>query len=74
MNGLPIGEVKHDRMITDVQWAPLAARSFHMIASASKDRTVIIWRVEIVNLMTDEVFSNPKVMALQKIDFEGGEI
>ena len=42
----------HQRMINDVAWAPIAGRSFHLLASASKDRTVIIWRLVFRDLMT----------------------
>ena len=40
-------------MINDVQWAPLAGRSFHMIASCSKDRKVIIWRAVLYDIFND---------------------
>lgn len=36
---------KHQNSINDVEWAPLAGRSFHLVASCSKDRKVIIWRI-----------------------------
>jgi len=39
-------------MINDVQWAPLAGRSFHLVASCSKDMTVIVWRIIILDVMT----------------------
>eukprot|EP01100_Stratorugosa_tubuloviscum_P011009 TRINITY_DN4830_c1_g1_i1.p1 TRINITY_DN4830_c1_g1~~TRINITY_DN4830_c1_g1_i1.p1 ORF type:complete len:310 (-),score=156.25 TRINITY_DN4830_c1_g1_i1:189-1118(-) len=33
------------RAITDVSWAPNIGRSFHLIASASKDGSVLIWKL-----------------------------
>jgi len=41
----------HKQMVNDVAWAPLAGRSFHFIASCSKDRTVVIWRVVLKDIM-----------------------
>ena len=60
----------HTRMINDVQWAPIAGRSYHLIASASKDRTVIIWRVVLKDIMEDALLKVPQVVALQAIDFD----
>jgi hypothetical protein len=51
-------------MITDVQWAPLAGRSFHLIASASTDSKLIIWRALLSDIMTGELFDQPVVQAL----------
>lgn len=56
--------VAHSRMINDVSWAPLAGRSFHLIASSSKDRTVIIWRTVIRDIMEDVLLERPQVVAL----------
>ena len=55
----------HRQMINDVAWAPLAARSFHFIASCSKDRTVIIWRVVIKDIMQGfdgELLDHPQII------------
>ena len=46
-------------MITDVSWAPMAGRSFHMIASASKDHKFIIWRAVLMDIMSGELFNKP---------------
>jgi WD40 repeat protein len=42
----------HTATINDVAWAPLAGRSFHMIASCSKDRTIIVWKVLTKNVLS----------------------
>jgi hypothetical protein len=34
----------HTTTINDVAWAPLVGRSFHMIASCSKD-SIMVWKV-----------------------------
>ena len=47
----------------------MAGRSFHMIASCSKDRQVIVWRTVLVDIMNDEVLETPQVVALYSIDF-----
>ena len=44
----------HKRMINDLAWAPIAGRSFHLLASASKDRTVIVWRLVLIDILTQE--------------------
>lgn len=35
----------HTQPVHDVAWAPTIGRSYHLIATASKDRTLIIWRL-----------------------------
>ena len=55
---------QHLRMINDVAWAPIAGRSFHLVASASKDRTIIIWRIVFRDLMANELLEDPQVVAL----------
>ena len=55
---------QHMRMINDVAWAPIAGRSFHLVASASKDRTIIIWRIVFRDLMANELLEVPQVVAL----------
>jgi nucleoporin SEH1 len=36
----------HDATVTDVDWSPVIGRQYHLIASCSLDRKVIIWRVD----------------------------
>lgn len=48
--------MRHSNTINDVEWAPLAGRSFHLIASCAKDRKVIIWRLIQVDIMTDQLY------------------
>lgn len=55
----------HTQMINDVQWAPLAGRSFNLAASCSKDRTVIIWRIVLINILDDgKLLDMPEISAL----------
>jgi WD40 repeat protein len=51
--------VFHKQMINDVQWAPLAGRSFHLVATCSKDQTVIIWRTVLFDIMQGELLELP---------------
>eukprot|EP01127_Copromyxa_protea_P001011 TRINITY_DN1093_c1_g5_i1.p1 TRINITY_DN1093_c1_g5~~TRINITY_DN1093_c1_g5_i1.p1 ORF type:complete len:398 (+),score=45.59 TRINITY_DN1093_c1_g5_i1:425-1618(+) len=39
--------VGHDHPVYHVSWAPNLGRSYHMIASGSKDKTVRIWHLDI---------------------------
>jgi nucleoporin SEH1 len=41
---LPIELRGHENPIHDVSWAPNMGRSYHLIASASKDTTARIWK------------------------------
>ena len=41
------GNDRHTDAIHDICWAPNLGRSYHLIASASKDKTVRIWKVEL---------------------------
>jgi WD40 repeat protein len=49
----------HTGTITDLNWAPLAGRSFHLVASCSKDQTAIVWRLEFD--YSDAQSSDPKI-------------
>merc|ERR1711879_311584 len=40
---------KHADAVHDVCWAPNLGKSYHLIASASKDKSVRIWRVKTEN-------------------------
>ena len=38
-------EFGHKEVIHDVAWAPSVGRSYHLLASASKDRTLSMWKL-----------------------------
>lgn len=50
--------VNHNDSITDVQWAAQFGRSYHMIASSSKDGKVIIWKIHLDYDYNNEHFDN----------------
>lgn len=54
-------------MINDVDWAPIAGRSFHLIVSSSKDQQVIIWRLVIMDIFTGELLEQPQFTPIQCI-------
>ena len=58
----------HKQMINDVQWAPVAGRSFHLVASCSKDCVVIVWRLVLKDIMKGEILEVPQIQAVQKIE------
>ncbi len=51
----------HEDSITDVQWASQFGRSYHMIASSSKDGKIIIWKVYLNYEYNNEHFDNISV-------------
>ncbi len=59
----------HTATVNDVSWAPLAGRSYHLIASCSKDKTVIVWKVIIRDVLGDgSFFEQPKIEMLQRME------
>lgn len=50
--------IGHTDSITDVQWASQFGRSYHMIASSSKDGKVIIWKVFLEYDYNNDHFDN----------------
>jgi WD40 repeat protein len=48
----------HSDTVTDVEWAPQFGRSFHLIATGSSDKTILIWRVELKYDTANEHFEN----------------
>lgn len=54
-------------MINDVQWAPIAGRSFHLVASCSKDCIVIVWRLVLLDIMEGQLLEAPQISPVQKI-------
>ena len=59
----------HSTTINDVAWAPLMGRSFHMIASCSKE-TIVVWKVTVRDIFNSDqpYFKEPKIEQLFKID------
>ena len=56
--------------IHDVSWAPLSGRSFHMVVTAAEDRKIVVWRLQVVDLMSeqpDTMFEEPKVTVMFSI-------
>ena len=52
----------HSQTINAVAWAPLAGRSFHMIASCSDDGLVVIWKLVLRPLIGNgEIFTTPSI-------------
>ena len=51
---------RHHALVNDCQWAPIAARSFHLIATCSKDRTVILWRAVLYDVMKESILNEPQ--------------
>jgi WD40 repeat protein len=47
-----VSRISHKAMINDVDWAPIAGRSFHLIASCAKDNSVIIWRAVLMDIFS----------------------
>lgn len=43
---MPVLTLSHPDIVHDVSWAPNVGRSYHLIATACKDKGVRIWRVE----------------------------
>jgi hypothetical protein len=48
----------HTDTVTDVEWAPQFGRSFHMIASCSLDKTLIVWKVILSYNFNNDHFEN----------------
>jgi len=48
----------HTDTVTDVEWAPQFGRSFHMIASCSLDKNLIIWKVILSYNYNNDHFEN----------------
>ena len=48
----------HTDTVTDVEWAPQFGRTFHMIATCSLDKTLIIWKVILTSNKNNDHFDN----------------
>ena len=57
----------HSNSITDVEWAPQFGRSYHMIATSSSDKQVIIWRLNLKYDTINEHFDNISIKNKEKI-------
>lgn len=51
-------EESHDDTITDVEWAPQFGRSFHLLATSSLDKSVIIWKLDLKYDIVNDHFEN----------------
>lgn len=51
----------HTDTVTDVEWAPQFGRSFHLIATSSLDKSVIIWKVELKYEYNNDHYDNISV-------------
>jgi hypothetical protein len=51
--------IRHLALVNDCQWAPIAARSFHLIATCSKDRKVILWKAVLYDVMKESILNEP---------------
>ena len=45
----------HQGAINDIAWAPLAGRSFHMIATAASDHKVLVWKLTVRDFFADVI-------------------
>ena len=44
----------HSGSINDIAWAPLAGRSFHMIVTSGSDQRIIVHKMIVKDLLSDE--------------------
>jgi nucleoporin SEH1 len=52
--------VGHKGPVHDIAWAPNLGRSYHLIATASKDHTVRIWQIDIKEKSLENVKESAK--------------
>ncbi len=59
----------HTSTINDVAWAPLVGRSYHMIASCSRDM-IIVWKVTVRDIFNPEmiIYKEPLIEAVFRTD------
>lgn len=60
-------KIMHKSMINDLDWAPIAGRSFHLIVSCSKDQQVIVWRLVMMDIFSGELLDQPEFTPIQCI-------
>lgn len=58
-----LSENGHKDTVTDAEWAPQFGRSFHMIATCSKDCQLIIWRLDLIYEINNEHFDKIELKA-----------
>jgi nucleoporin SEH1 len=66
----------HTSTINDVAWAPLVGRSYHMIASCSRER-VVVWKVIVRDIFQGDsgLYKDPIIEALHNVETHiGGEV
>ncbi|TNV77762.1 hypothetical protein FGO68_gene2251 [Halteria grandinella] len=66
----------HTSTVNDVAWAPLMGRSFHMIASCSKER-VVVWKVTVRDIFQGEagLYKDPIIEPMLNAEaHRGGEV
>jgi WD40 repeat protein len=51
----------HTDTVTDVEWAPQFGRSFHLIATSSLDKSIIIWKVDLKYDFNNDHYDNISV-------------
>lgn len=64
---LPITMNDHKGAIHDINWAPNMGRSYHLIASASKDGTARIWKLTLPKLQQDTNVNTAKKQPQQQV-------
>lgn len=62
-----LSEDGHTDSITDVEWAPQFGRSYHLIASCSLDKKLIIWKIELKFDLNNEHFDNIIILKKEKL-------
>lgn len=62
--------IGHTDSVTDVQWASQFGRSYHMIASSSKDGTVIIWKVFLEYDYNNDHFDNINIKSSKMFTYD----
>lgn len=66
----------HTSTVNDVAWAPLVGRSYHMIASCSKE-LIIVWKVTVRDIFQGEsgLFKDPIIEPMMRTEAHlGGEV
>jgi nucleoporin SEH1 len=67
---LPINLTGHTGPIHDISWAPNMGRSYHLIASASKDGTARIWKLNLPKPQSETTTTSKKPVPQQQVSFK----
>ena len=62
------GAEEHKAHIVAISWAPFIGRPYHLIATASEDASVILWKTELGQSGEEDEFAKPYVSLQQKIE------